>query len=107
MDPIVQKVASEYKARLKNLYGNQLVELILFGTHARVDFHAESDIDFAVVLSSSDMHPAVEILKTAPLALQLELKYGLMLSTLPVSPGKKKAAMQGVYQDIRKEGIVK
>ena len=106
MNSIVQQIASEYKVGLKKLYGNQLVELILFGSHARGDFHAESDVDFAVVLSSPDLHLAVEILKTAPLALQLELKYGLMLSTLPVSPDKKKAAMQGVYQDIRKEGIV-
>ena len=81
------------------------MELILFGSHARGDFNSESTVDFAVVLSSTNMHPAIEILKTAPLALQLELKYGWMLSTLPASPGKKKAAMQGVYQDIRKEGI--
>ena len=106
MNRIVKQVASEYKAQLKKLYGNEFVELILFGSYARGDFNSESDVDFAVVLSSPDMHPAVEILKTAPLALQLELKYGLMLSTLPVSPGKKEAAMQGVYQDIRKEGIV-
>jgi predicted nucleotidyltransferase len=106
MNRIVQQVASEYKAQLKKLYGNELVELILFGSYARGDFNTESDVDFAVVLSSPDIHPAVEILKTAPLALQLELKYVLMLSTLPVSRDKKKAAMQGVYQDIRKEGII-
>ena len=106
MNRIVQQVASEYKAQLKKLYGNELVELILFGSYARGDFNAESDVDFAVVLSSPDIHPAVEILKTAPLALQLELKYGLMLSTLPISREKKKAAMQGVYQDIRNEGII-
>ena len=106
MNRIVKQVASEYKAQLKKLYGNEFVELILFGSYARGDFNTESDIDFAVVLRSPDMHPSVEIIKTAPLALQLELKYGLMLSTLPVSRAKKKAAMQGVYQDIRKEGII-
>ena len=29
-----------------------------------------------------------------------------MLSTIPVSLEKKQRAMQGVYQDIRKEGII-
>ncbi len=106
MIPIVQQVAKEYKLQLQKLYGKQLVELILFGSYARGDFNTESDVDFAVVLSNPDVHPAVEILKITPLSLKLELKYGLMLSTLPVSWQKKQAAMQGVYQDIRKEGIV-
>jgi predicted nucleotidyltransferase len=106
MIPIVQQVAKEYKLQLQNLYGNQLIELILFGSYARGDFNTESDIDFAVVLSNPDIYPAAEILKITPLSLQLELKYGLMLSTLPVSWKKKQAAMQGVYQNIRKEGIV-
>jgi predicted nucleotidyltransferase len=89
MIPIVQQVANEYKVQLQKLYGNQLVELILFGSYARGDFNTESDIDFAVVLSNSDVYPAEEILKITPLSLQLELKYGLMLCTLPVSWKKK------------------
>lgn len=103
MNRIVQEVASEYKAQLKKLYGNELVELILFGSHARGDFNAGSDVDFAVVLSNPDIHPAVEILKTASLALQLELKYGLMLSTLPVSREKKKCPCNGCTRTFAKK----
>ena len=106
MIPIVKQVANEYKLQLQQMYGSQLVELILFGSYARGDFNAESDIDFAVVINHPDIHPAAEILKITPLSLQLELKYGFMLSTLPVSWQKKQSAMQGVYQDIRKDGIV-
>lgn len=106
MIPIIQQVANEYKTQLMNVYGNDLVELILFGSYARGDFHDESDVDFALVLRNPDMLPAVEIFKTSRISVQLELKYGLMLSTLPVSYEKKQAAMQGVYQDIRKEGII-
>ena len=106
MIPIVQQVAKQYKLQLQQIYGRQLVELILFGSYARGDFNAESDIDFAVVLNKPDIHPAGEILKITPLSIQLELKYGFMLSTLPISWQKKQGAMQGGYQDIRKEGIV-
>jgi len=106
MLPVVQQVANEYKFRLQNLYGNNFVELILFGSHARGDFHEESDIDFAVVLRKPKIHPAEEIFRTSPISAQLELKYGLMLSTLPVSEEKKQTSMQWIYQDIRKEGIV-
>ena len=106
MIPIIHKIANEYKANLRDLYGNELVELILFGSYARGDFRKESDVDFAVVLRKPTVRPAEEILKTSPISVQLELKYGMMLSTLPVSMEKKQTSMQGVYQDIRKEGIV-
>lgn len=106
MIPVVQQLANEYKTNLQNLYGNDFVELILFGSYARGDFHNESDVDFAIVLRKPTVHPAEEILKTSPLGVQLELKYGIMLSTLPVSIEKIQSSMQGVYQDIRKDGIV-
>ena len=106
MLPIIHQIANEYKASLQNLYGNELAELILFGSYARGDFHKESDIDFAIVLRKSTVRPAEEILKTSPIGAKLELKYGMMLSSLPVSMEKKQTSMQGVYQDIRKEGIV-
>jgi uncharacterized protein len=50
MLPIINQVANEYQANLQNLYGNELAELVLFGSYARGDYHAESDIDFAIVL---------------------------------------------------------
>jgi predicted nucleotidyltransferase len=106
MIPVVRQIADEYKANLQNLYGNDFVELILFGSYARGDFHKESDIDFAIVLRKPAVRPAEEILKTTSIGVQLELKYGMMLSTLPVSIEKMQTSMQGVYQDIRKDGIV-
>ena len=106
MLPIIHQIANEYKSSLQNLYGKDFAELILFGSYARGDFNKESDIDFAIVLKKAVVSPAEEILKTSSIGVQLELKYGIMLSTLPVSIEKKQTSMQGVYQDIRKEGIV-
>lgn len=102
---IIEQIAKEYKRQLHKLYGNELVEVILFGSYARGDYHAESDLDFAVVLKNSATRPSKEISKISAVASKLELKYGLMLSSLPVSLNKKQTSMQGVYQDIRKEGI--
>ena len=59
MIPIIKQVANEYKAQLLKLYGNELVELILFGSYARGDNHEESDVDFALVLRSSNIHPSI------------------------------------------------
>lgn len=106
MLPIVHQIANEYKANLQDLYGNELVELILFGSYARGDNHKESDLDFAVVLRNPDTRPTAEIAKTSAISSRLSLKYGLMLSSLPTSLYKKQTSMQGIYQEIRKDGIV-
>lgn len=37
---------------------------------------------------------------------RLSLKYGIMVTSLPTSIYKKQNSMQGIYQEIRKEGIV-
>ncbi len=103
---VIKQLAREYKDNLQALYGDELVELILFGSYARGDFHDESDIDFAIVLKNPGIRPSSEIFKISPIGTKLELKYGLMLSSLPVSFEKKQKSMQGVYQEIRKDGIV-
>ena len=89
MLPIIQQLAKEYKATLKQLYGNELAELVLFGSYARNDFGEESDVDFAVVLRNPDTRVAAEIAKTSVIGSRLSLKYGLMLSTLPTTLQKK------------------
>lgn len=106
MLPILQKVAKEYKERLQGLYGDELVELFLFGSYARNSANEESDLDFAIVLRSPKTRAAVEIPKISSIGSRLSLKYGIMLSSLPTSLDKKQTSMQGIYQEIRKEGIV-
>lgn len=105
MHQIVQQLAKEYKAVLCELYGTELAELVLFGSYARGDAHEESDVDFAIVLYNPATRSAAELVKTSPLASRLSLKYGLIISSLPVSLHKKQNSGQGVFQSIRKEGI--
>lgn len=100
MHPTVLRLAQEYKLRLLGLYGDDFVELVLFGSYARNEQHEESDVDFSVMLRNIT-RPSAEIFNTAPISSELSLKYGL-----PVSQQKKDTSMQGVYQNIRAEGIV-
>ncbi len=106
MHKVVQQIAKEYKEKLQKLYGLELAELILYGSHARGDYHSESDADFAIVLHNPATRPAAEILKTSGIASSLSLKYSIVVSSLPVSFSKKQTSLQGVYCEIRKEGIV-
>lgn len=105
MDNRVAQIANEYKTNLQQIYGNELAELVLFGSYARGDQHEESDIDFAVVLHNPNTRASAELIKTAPLASHLSVKYGVVISSLPVALHKKQTSMLGVYREIRKDGI--
>lgn len=105
MEKIVKQIAKEYKAALQKLYGSDLAELVLFGSYARGDQHDESDIDFAVVFRDNHPRTLEDKMKISSLGAQLSLKYGLMISSISVLLSKKQTSMQGVYQEIRKDGI--
>jgi len=98
-------IAAEFKHDLRKLYGDQLAGLILFGSYARGDFREDSDMDFAIILKDPATRTTDEIVRVAPISGELSYKYGVMVSILPVSEQKLISSMQGVYQNIREEGI--
>jgi predicted nucleotidyltransferase len=50
----VLRIAGEVARDLRKLYGDRLVDVILFGSWARGDAHPESDIDLMVVLADME-----------------------------------------------------
>ena len=45
----------QYTEQLKLIYGRHLKAVILYGSYARGDFHADSDIDIMILLDIGDM----------------------------------------------------
>ena len=48
----IKPLLNELKLDLQELYGDRLVKLILFGSHARGEANLDSDIDLLAVLKS-------------------------------------------------------
>lgn len=47
-------LTADFKQAMQDLYGDRLANVILYGSYARGDFYAESDVDFMVVLKDSE-----------------------------------------------------
>jgi uncharacterized protein len=106
MPPLVKKIALEFKSKLYHIYGEEFAQLILFGSYARGDFHADSDIDFALVLKNPMTTSTSEIMKISDLGHDLSLKYNKMINYIGMAELKLQKSNLGLYQEIRKDGIV-
>lgn len=72
-----EKALKSFKDILAQQFGSEVVSIRLFGSKARGDFHAESDIDVLVVTRQDDWHLKERIGKVATAVL---LDTGVYLS---------------------------
>jgi predicted nucleotidyltransferase len=80
----IESLVREYKAGLEAIYGERLRGAYLYGSCARGEEDAESDVDVVVVLDAVARYGA-EVDRTGDLTSALSLKYGLSISRVFVS----------------------
>lgn len=103
--PDEERAVKELTSRLKDLLGEQLVKLALFGSRARGDYDRESDIDIAIIVRGLTRELKDQILN---MVADIEFKHIVPLSALVLSEGdfellKKKE--RRIALDIEKEGV--
>ncbi len=100
----LQKLSQEVKQTLTELYGDRLNRVILFGSYVRGDFHAESDVDYMVVLNDENVKTGQEIWFFGERASDLTDKFGVFVSFKPTSLAKYTSSDLLFYQNVRREG---
>jgi predicted nucleotidyltransferase len=75
----LKTLLEKLKSGLKHRYGEQFREACLFGSYARGDYDADSDIDILIVLSDFEKYGA-ELKRTSELIGNLSLEYGTTVS---------------------------
>lgn len=100
----VRGVLAELRRRLEALYGNRLVELILFGSQARGDADSDSDIDVLVVLKGN-VNPFVEIERGGRVTAAVSLERDVTISTVYVSKSKYRTGASALLANVRAEGV--
>ena len=94
-----------YTRTLESRFGSRLVEVLLFGSKARNEARADSDLDVAVILRQ----PSSEDLSEARgLAFDIWLSYGVLLSVRAMSQQgwEKLGSLQSLfYRNVKRDGI--
>ena len=104
MNAAIRAVLSALKDRLRCLYGQRLRGLYLFGSFARDEADAESDMDVLIVLDRVDDY-AQEIGLTSPIMSELSLECGHSISCVFVSEARWGQDQTMFLLNVREEAI--
>ena len=104
MDPKIGVILREFRGCLKEIYGDRLVQSVVFGSQARGDAEPGSDIDILVVLKG-DVRPGTEIARTGKMTTKLSLKYTTVVSCAFVSADRFQNERSPLLLNIHREGV--
>lgn len=90
---------------MQELYGDQLAQIILYGSYARGDFHAESDVDYPVMLTDEHVSAFTEVATTRPALNKVFDDSGIDVSAFVISNEKLTTSTLFFYRQVRKDGI--
>lgn len=104
----LDSILHQLSARAKEIFGDKLVKIILYGSYARGDYVEWSDIDIMVLVDSNGT-----VMKRQEHALwkysnELSLKYDVVLSVVVNNYGhfENWKATLPFYSNVQSEGVV-
>lgn len=97
------KVVHTFAQRVRELAGNKLLQLILYGSRARGDHNQHSDYDFLIVLSSEDIDLVDKI---RDVEVEMLDSFNALVSALVLSnTGWQKRKTMPLGFNIQREGV--
>jgi predicted nucleotidyltransferase len=100
-----QPIFTEFKRRIEQRFPGELVRLVVFGSQARGEATADSDIDLLAVIQSQDWRLGDDI---RDIGYELEIEHGLVLSIQVMSQrqyNERKALGSTFLANVEREGL--
>lgn len=100
----IKSVIREYSQGLREIFGDQLVYVLLYGSFARGEGRDNSDIDIVCVLRSPfDYNEAMQ--RSSQLTANLSLENDVVLSRVFASEEELRTRNLPLFMNIRSEGV--
>ncbi len=104
LDPVAAIVVADLKASLARLYGQRLRGVFVFGSRARGDAGAESDVDILVILDDFDVY-GTQLETTSEARAAVALRHDIAVSTVFVRERDWLAESTPFLDNVRLEAI--
>lgn len=104
MSPQLQLVLNALRNQLRQIYGERLARLVLYGSQSRGEADAGSDIDVMVVLRGV-VRPSREIARIGEVTASLSLEFGVVISCLFISAHRYAREKSPLLLNVRREGV--
>jgi len=104
MAPELAAVLDRLRRHFETVYGDRLVECVLFGSRARGDAQAGSDADVLVVLRGP-VDRGAEIDRNSDFLSELCLEHGTVVSCLYMDRERFLRGAGPLLRNIRREGV--
>jgi uncharacterized protein len=101
----IQNILSALQNRLTELYGDRLVQLILYGSQARGDSGPGSDLDVLVVLAGQ-VDAGLEIARTGEIVADLSLSHDVVIACVFMDKERFVQRQGPFLRNVRREGVV-
>lgn len=103
----VKHIVQEYSAEAKKIFGDRLKSVILFGSYARGDFEADSDIDLMVLLDVPSEQLPEARKKMRNTANALDMTYDCVISSVfqTYDIFEEHKSDLPFYQNVEKDGV--
>ena len=99
----IKMVLLELQDQLNMRFGRSAPRILVYGSVARGQAQANSDID-VLLLYPVDIQPGQEIRRIGSILADLNLRYQVLISILPVSQLTYARAEGALWENIRREG---
>lgn len=100
----IKPILDEVKEKLKEIYGDRLKGIILYGSYARGDFTDGSDIDLIILLEDME-ESSTGRKKYFDAICELDLKYDTVISIIPFKEEEYRIRRLPIILNVKKEGI--
>ena len=102
---VLKKILAELRIGLMEILGDRLEAVYLFGSQARGDARADSDIDVLVVMRDEFNYREVSI-QTLDLSAELSLQYEVVIARVFVTSQRLKEEQSPFFVHVRREAVL-
>ncbi len=108
MPQTLQSLMEQYIYEIKKIYSSHLRKVILYGSYARGDFSADSDVDIMILLDLSDLDLKAYSQKLSYMTYDFNLDNDFDIKPIAKSEAhfNKWVINYPFYANIAKEGVV-